>query len=95
MPVHGHAKRLLTPQSAASPGNRADRGIDLIEQTIVEAKLCMASHLVAYVGADKPGIEVGRGCTGRSKAGIEGVASICRSGPKLRGSCREPLPAFR
>src|SRR6266481_5649950 len=84
MPVYGHAERLLKPYWAESSSDRGDLGIDLFQETIVEANFHMASHLMAHIGAHKPGVEIGRSCASGSQAGVECVAAIRRTRPESR-----------
>ncbi len=94
MPVDRHAERLLKPCGAEPSSNRGDPGIDLFQQAIVEAEFHMASHLMAHIGAHKPGVEIGRGCANRSEAGVECVAPIRRTRPESRELMME-RPAHR
>src|SRR5258705_10689103 len=84
MPVYGHAEQLLKPYRAESSSNRGDPGIDLFQQTIVEANFHMAPHLMGHIGAHKPGVEIDRRCASGSEAGVECVASIRRTRPESR-----------
>jgi len=82
MPVYRHAERLLQPHGAASPDNRANCRIVLVQQTIVEAKFSMPAQLMPKVSAHEPGIEVNGGRAYGSQTGIEGIPAIRRRGPE-------------